>query len=141
MHFNRKYFGVLLLLVFAYGCVEYVDIRLNISNSTRNNLHIAFARDTELNYPETLTFNESADKATFTRDVLVQTTGNISMRGKNYWPDLVQRSENTKLHLYVIADDVFKAHDWKTIRAKKLYKRVDYSLPELEKLNWKIELK
>jgi hypothetical protein len=136
--FNKKYLGVL-LLVFAYGC-EYEDIRLSISNTATNNLHIAFARDTVLNYPETLTFNEPDDKATYTRDVFVQTTENISMRGKNYWSELVQRSENEKLHLYVITDDVFRANDWETIRTKNLYKRVDYSLPQLEKLNWVIDI-
>lgn len=130
---------MILLLVFAYGC-EYDDIRLNILNSSTNNLHIAFAIDTELNYPETLTFNEPANKATYTRDVFVQTTENISMRGRNYWPDLVERSANAKLHLYVITDKVFKANDWETIRTKKLYKRVDYSLPQLKKLNWAIDI-
>ena len=139
MGFNKKYLGVL-LLVFASGCVEHEDIRLNIGNSSENNLHIAFAKDTALNYPETLTFNEPADKATYTRNVLFQTTENISMRGKNYWPDLVQQSENAKLHLYVITDHVFRANDWETIRTKKLYKRVDYSLPQLEKLNWVIDI-
>ena len=128
-----------MLLVFAYGC-EYEDTRLKLNNSATDTLHIAFAKDTELSYPETLTLNESANKATYTRNVLFQTTENITMRGKNYWPDLVQRSEKAKLHLYVIKDDVFRANDWETICAKKLYKRVDYSLPQLEKLNWVIDL-
>ena len=67
----------------------------------------------------------------------------MSQRANNAnWPRFVRNSVNRKLHLFVYNVDSLKAYkNIDTLNARKIYKRLDYSEEELNKLNWIVVIK
>jgi len=58
------------------------------------------------------------------------------------WPRFFERSKNKKLNLFIYNIDSLRAYkDIDTLIKRKIYKRLEYSEQDLNRLNWTVDVK
>jgi hypothetical protein len=128
-------FLFLAAIVLFAGTCDYYDNRLQIINGSRDVITVDYSEDTILE----MRANENIryfirDKA-FPGDTIRK-----NIPGSQHgWQSIIQRSVNGKLNLFFInVDTLLKYNNWEYIKENKLYKRREFSIDELEELNWAV---
>lgn len=126
-------FLFLAAIVLFAGTCGYYDNRLQIINDSREVITVDYSEDTILD-------NRSNENIRyFIRDKVFpgDTIRKIMPGSQHGWQSIIQRSVNGKLNLFFInVDTLLKYNDWEYIKENKLYKRREFSIDELEELNW-----
>jgi len=135
-----KAFYLTIVLLIICGCDKY-DIRLNIKNSNNETIYTAISMDDQLENSEEIT-SGSDKKSHLTRKIETGKTENIERYGFNAWNDFLKFSNEKSMRVFVIPESVFNTNSWEDICKKRMYTKVlKYSLNDLEKANWLIDIK
>lgn len=123
----------LLILLLASCVYDPGDGRLEIINHTKHDIAVYWHSDTIPEYPS---INETE---LYLRDKIMVGDKASQPADNGNWPKFVQNSLNKKLNLFIYNVDTLKAyHSIDTLNIKKLYKRLEYTIEELDRLDWKV---
>jgi len=130
----KKYWAIILGLLFASCIYDPADSRARIVNQAAYEITLYYGLDTiplDQNHTEFYLSNT------------VKSNDTVRLRAYNAdWPSLVEESTNKKLNLFVYNVDSLKAYnDIDLMTARKKYTRYQYTLKELEEMNWIIVVK
>lgn len=128
-----KYSLILLAISILTSCEGY-DYKLEIKNSTPNDMYVIhYDKNTLEDYPNKVFKIESYL-------ILKNSTKKMGVFGTT-WEHVVQNSRNKGLNLFVIpVDTVNKYHKDTIIKHKNYYKQLYFSPSELDNKNWFIEI-
>jgi len=113
------------------------DHRLKVVNSTKHELSIDYGVDTVPEYPS---INDT--EIYLKHSILMGDTLGVLEYSRNPWPEFFEISKNKKLNLFIYNVDsllAYKSID--TLIKRKIYKRLSYSLAEINSLNWIVVVK
>lgn len=133
----KKYVFLLFVIFIApIGSCDYYDNRLQVQNNSNEQITFEFSLDTVLDQ------GKNEDIKYLIRDGLSpgETKRQTRPGSTNAWPGFIEQSNNKKLNVFFInLDSLSKFNDWNYLREKKAFTRKEYSLEELERINWIIE--
>jgi len=128
----------ILLVVLLSSCAyDPGDNRLVIVNRTNHEITLYWNSDTIPEYPsvnhtEVYLMSYSIKKG----------LSESQPEDNANWPKFVRNSMNGKLNLFVYDTDSLRSYNnIDSLNTKKMYKRLEYSLEELNRLNWEIVIK
>jgi hypothetical protein len=128
-------FLFLIAIILLAGTCGYNDSRLHIINCSKQVITVDYSEDTILD------MRGNDNVRYFIRDkVFPGDTIRKNIPGSQHgWQSIIERSVNGKLNLFFInVDTLIKYNDWEYIKENKLYKRREFSIDELEALNWAV---
>lgn len=113
---------------------DFFDDRLIINNKSNSNIYAAFTNDTVLSLFSNRTFMIAGNhiKANNKRNI-------IEPDSRKAWEVLANKSLNKQLHIFILIEDTLKKYEPnEIIKLKKIEKRIDIGVKELEASNWEI---
>lgn len=127
------------LFLFLFSCIyETDDDRLKIVNKTNYEFSLNYnLKDTIPEYP-------SVNHTEYYSENLVNVGDTVSVSEEQWktWPSVIGNSRTKKLNLFIYSNDSLKKYKEIDILIKrKIYKRLEYSVSELEKKNWTVVVK
>jgi hypothetical protein len=113
------------------------DDRLRIVNQTNDLISVYYHSDTVPEYPSI-----NATQLYLRDSIRINDTVRLTAYDPKPWSYFFERSKNNKLNLFIYSMDSLKKYkDIDTLIRRKIYKKVEYSERQLEKLNWVIVVK
>ena len=134
---TQKLFQILTVILIVSSC-DYYDSRLTITNLTDNQICFDYDLDTIL---DVLSQNQ---KIYFVNNSLAPNeTRPITLPGStDMWLRELNQSKDTTLSLFIFDYKTVLNSDWDSLRKNNGYiQRLDFKLKDLEKIDWKIEIK
>ena len=134
---TQKLFQILFLVLIVSSC-DYYDSRLTITNKTDNQICFDYDLDTIL---DVLSQNQ---KIYFVNNSLAPNeTRPITLPGStDMWIRKLNQSKDTTLSFFIFDYKTVLNSDWDSLRKNNGYiQRLDFKLKDLEKIDWKIEIK
>lgn len=130
---------LILLVAILSSCVmdPSGDYRLKVVNATKHELAIDYNIDTLPVYP---TVNHT--EVYLRQSILVGDTREVLEYSGKPWPDFFEISRNKKLNLFIYnVDSLLPYKSIDTLIKRRIYKRLSYSLAEIDSLNWIVVVK
>lgn len=130
-----KLFAVLILLLLDSCVMEpHYDDRLVIVNKSSKTICVDYEMDTILYTPS---LNK---KEFFIRErINPEDSNRIESQGsRDQWVFDVSHGKDSTLSIFVFDYEQVLVTDWDTLRTNKKYKRLDYKLTDLNKINWTV---
>jgi len=126
--------GILLISILLSCTYDPQDKRLLVANHTNSDIAIYWNSDTIPKYPST------NDTEVYLTDYGIKSQDSLWVPENNAnWPKYVENSDNKKLNLFIYSvDSIKKYKSIDTINSRGIYKRLEYSLDDLSKLNWRV---
>ncbi len=134
---TQKLFKLLFLTLVISSC-DYYDRRLTITNKTDNQICFDYDLDTILDVPS------QTKKTYFVNNSLAPNeTRAITLPGStDMWFRKLNQSKDTTLSLFIFDYKTVLNSDWDSLRKNNGYiQRLDLKINDVEKLEWKIEIK
>lgn len=124
-----------LLCVFPFFSCRVIDARLKLTNGLSYDIVAEGFSDTIPDVKETYSTNYYLINIAKPKQVVI-----LGKEGKSRaWDKVIERSKNNKLNVCVFSADSLKKYgDLDSLIRKKLYKRFEYSMEDLEKNDWEI---
>ena len=140
LNFNKmtqKLFQILTLMLIVSSC-DYYDSRLNITNKTDKQICFDYELDTILDVPSPNTKDYFVNNSLSPNE-----TRAITLPGStDMWIRELKQSKDTTLSFFIFDYKTVLNSDWDSLRKNKVYiQRLDFKLKDLEKIDWKIEIK
>ncbi|RKD85039.1 hypothetical protein [Mangrovibacterium diazotrophicum] len=134
---TQKLFQVIVIILIASSC-DYYDNRLVIANKTDKPICYDYDLDTILDVSST-----NRKDYILNNSIQPNETRSISIPGStDMWIRKIYQSKDTTMSFYIFDYETVLLSDWDSLRLNNGYvKRLDYELVELEKIDWKIEIK
>lgn len=131
-----RVFQIFIVIFFSSCFYDSGDSRLNTANQTNHEITVDWNTDT---VPE----NPSVNHTGFYLINKISVNANLDQPEDNAnWPRFFDKSLGKKLHLFIYNVDTLKRYNSiDFLKERRMYKRVDYSEEELEKLNWQVLVK
>lgn len=130
-----KIYQFLLIALLASCAYDPGDGRLEIINLTKHDIAVFWSPDTIPEYPSI------NDTEIYLRNQIMAGNAASQPADDGNWPKFVRNSFNNKLNLFIYNIDTLKAYNSiDTLIIKKLYRRLEYSMEELDQLDWKIKV-
>lgn len=131
-----KIYSVLLIFLLMSCAYDPGDKRLKTINKMDHEIVVYWDSDTIPKYPS---INETE---VYLRYKIKRGDTLSQPEDDSNWPMYVRNSLNKKLNLFVYNVDTLMAYNSiDTLNAKKMYRRLEYSEQELDKLNWIVIIK
>ncbi|TKC09097.1 hypothetical protein [Pedobacter frigoris] len=129
-----KSFIIVVLGIFLSSCAyDPGDKRLQITNNTGHQISYEYGADT-------VPYTNNLIEYYLSTVIYPNESMNIPENDAN-WPAFVSNSRYGKMYLFIYELDSLRKYDSiDTVNKKGIYRRMEYSLDELEKLDWKIEI-
>lgn len=134
---TQKLLKILFLILVISSC-DYYDRRLTITNKTDNQICFDYDLDTILDVPS------QTKKTYFVNNSLAPNeTRAITLPGStDMWFRKLNQSKDTTLSLFIFDYKTVLNSDWDSLRKNNGYiQRLDLKINDVEKLEWKIEIK
>lgn len=134
---TQKLFQILTVILIVSSC-DYYDSRLTITNLTDNQICFDYDIDTILDIPS------QNQKIYFVNNSLSPNeTRAITLPGStDMWIRKLNQSKDTTLSFFIFDYKTVLNSDWDSLRKNNGYiQRLDFKLKDLEKIDWKIEIK
>ena len=125
---------IILCFVLVSGCAMEPegDYRLKIVNNTAYQFFVDYNVEGIPQYPSVIDIDNCFD-----HPVKINDTVRILEYTSKPWPQFFKRSKNDKLNLFIYNLDSLKRYNSiDTLIKKKIYKKLEYSQQELERLEW-----
>ena len=133
---NIHIFLVSLILV---SCEPFTEKFYTIELNNHSNSMIRYTYDKtnnrNMNYPDTLIYDN--------RDNIflspLSANSNTYIDSRKPWSEVINNLPNDTLSFYIFAEDTINSYPWEIISTEyKVLKRYDFSVQDLESLNYKI---
>jgi len=134
---TKKLFKILFLILIVSSC-DYYDSRLTITNKTDYQICFDYDLDTILDVPS------QTKKIYFVNNSLAPNESRaMTLPGStDMWIRKLNQSKDTTLSFFIFDYKTVLNSDWDSLRKNNGYiQRLDFKLKDLEKLDWKIEIK
>jgi len=134
---TQKLFQILTVILIVSSC-DYYDSRLTITNMTNNQICFDYNLDTILDV------QSQNQKIYFVNNSLSPNeTRAITLPGStDMWIRKLNQSKDTTLSFFIFDYKTVLNSDWDSLRKNNGYiQRLDFKLKDLEKIDWKIEIK
>ena len=134
---TQKLFQVIVIILIISSC-DYYDNRLTITNKTDKPICYDYDLDTILDVPST-----NRKDYFLNNSIQPNETKSISMPGStDMWIRKIYQSKGTTMSFYIFDYETVLHSDWDSLRLNNGYiERLDFKLDELERYDWKIEIK
>jgi len=132
-----KLCGILLIFILLSCTYDPQDKRLLVINHTNSEIAIYWNADTIPEYPSI------SDTEVYLAYYSIKSSDSLWVPEDNAnWPKYVENSYNNKLNLFIYrVDSIKKYKNIDTINARRIYKKMEYSAAELNRLNWRVVVK
>ncbi len=131
----KKIIFLTLLLLLYQSCDITENRFVAIKNDSKNNI-LCFISKTDINNMNSVSEMDNAteiNKSEFA--FLVPIT-----RGK--WEDYIEKCDAKKARIYIIEKDSINKYGWDKIHKNNIYnKKYEFTIGDLEKINWEITYK
>jgi len=127
---------ILLPVVFMWIGCDYDDSRLHVINESPLTISVYEMNGSKGEIQNNLEYYQS-------NIIHPKDTAALKKFGKNEWINYVEKSPEKRLYLYFFDIDTLNRYQHKAdmnylIGSKKYLKRVDFSLDQLNQMNWEI---
>ncbi len=130
-----------LLILLTEGCGAKDD-RLNINNPTEDGIYYLILDKSLLNRSDDLLKNcKMFTYHNYLNSIPPYTKESRLIERSDGWIDYIETGENKKLYVFSFDTDTLEKYEWEKIIHKNKYKkRYSFSLEELNKRNWIVDL-
>lgn len=134
----KKIYIVFVLLI-VVGCEPFTEKFYSIELNNHSNSMIRYTYDKtnsrNMNYPDTL-INNNRDNIFLSP---LSANSNTYIDSRKPWSEVINNLPNDTLSFYIFAEDTINSYPWEIISTEyKVLKRYDFSVQDLESLNYKI---
>lgn len=132
--FTAITFIVFLTSIFLTEC-DVADNRLQIVNKSSSAISYDYSTSGEINPDSNRIFWYLSNQ------ILPNKTQRVSLLGsKNMWVKEIENSKTKKISIFIFNVDTLKKHkDMDFILKRHLYEKFEYSISDLEKIDWTIK--
>ncbi|MGN8068231.1 hypothetical protein [Mucilaginibacter sp. 22184] len=130
--------ALLFVVLMCTGC-EYFDSRLRVVNESPLTVSVYDINDTNSVTQNNIEYYQS-------NVIHPKDTAALTKPGKNEWTNYIEGAPEKRLYLYFFDIDTLNRYQHKAdmnylIESKKYLKRVDFTLDQLNQMNWEIHYK
>jgi hypothetical protein len=141
-----KFILLVSIVAVLLGC-DPIDDKLVINNNSDEPAFYAWSPRNKLNelYEEGLDkYNIQVAYTNYVREIPPNTkqVQILTGAGKAWERYIRDNCDEEKIHIYIFNIDTLEKYDWKTVIESNFYsKKMEFSIKDLEKLNWEIPLR